>query len=274
MKPKTKRITYQKVLLFWSLISLAVLIAGLVFGPDKHDGKVYVNLPVVLTGIAMLVVGDLIITIAMFVSFVKAVKAYNRYLTENNIDERAEEEAFKNYINQTRHNQEAMAFRTFSLWLRANQNAPKDKSFRSYFNLVLVILFLCCLVAFMPLMAWHLVAGLSTLGTAFGIIILLLIINVTHDKMAANRKNIDYNLPTQIATVISCSINSESSYGFGSDYYGHQTNRILSTTYLIHLDVAGETKKAYSKTYYNKGEKVEVYQNRKLKDAVIIKEEK
>ena len=274
MKAKTKKDPYRRALRLWSLISVVVLVVGLATGPQRHDGHVYVNLPVVLTGMAMLVVGDLIITIAMFVSFIKAVKAYNRYLTENNIDERAEEEAFKDYINHTRHNQEATAFRAFSLWLRANQNAPKDKSFRSYFNLVMIILFLGCLVAFGPLMACGLAVGLSVLGAAFGIIILLLIINVTHDKRAANRKNIDYNVPTQMATVISCSINSESSYGFGSDYYGHQTNRILSTTYLIHLDVAGETKKAYSKTYYNKGEKVEVYQNRKLKDAVIIKEEK
>ena len=210
----------------------------------------------------------------MLVKLVKDAKAYNKYLEDNNIDERAEEEAFKTYINNTNHNQEATAFRELSMWLRANKNAPKEKSVRSYVNLVLVILFGCCLIAFVPLLcSGQTFAGLIVWGTAFAIIFILLIIHLVHKKISTNRKNIDRNVPSKLGTVISCTISDESSYGSGKTYH-LKTNRILSTTYLIHLDVAGETKKAYSKTFYNKGEKVYVFQNKKLKDMVIIEEEK
>lgn len=36
----------------------------------------------------------------MLVDFVRQAKAYNQYLEDNNIDERAEEEAFKAYYNK------------------------------------------------------------------------------------------------------------------------------------------------------------------------------
>lgn len=270
---KKRKINLEKVMHIWSLITVAMIVIGIVSGPNYDDGKMYVNLPLVLIGIALLIVGDFAIVIAMMVQLVKDAKAYNKYLEDNNIDERAEEEAFKTYINNTNHNQRETAFRSLSLWLRANKNAPKEKSVRSYVNLVLVILFGCCLVAFVPLLCTgQTLAGLIVWGAAFAIIFILLIIHLVHKRISTNRKNIDYNVPTQPATVISCTISDESSYGFGSRNYYHQTNRILSTTYLIHLDVAGETKKAYSKIYYNKGEKLYVYQNKKLKDMVIIRE--
>lgn len=271
-EPKNNKSVLKKVQIALTVVSVAVIILGIVFGPNHNDGKVYVNLPIVLTGIAMCILGNLAIVIAMFVKLIKDAKAYNKYLEENNVDEREEEEAFKAYINSTNHNQEATAFRSLTMWMRANKNAPKDKSVRSYVNLVLVILFLCCLVAFLVVMGINLIAGLSVLGAAFAIIILLLIINIAHKKISTNKKNIDRSVPAKRATVISCIISDETSYGSGRNYY-HQTNRILSTTYLVHLDVDGETKKAYSKIFYNKGETVHVYQNKKLKDVVIIADE-
>lgn len=266
---------YQKLLRWWIIISILVIIIGLAFAfPAQADGRHLVNLPIVLIGIASISIGSPIIAIMMLVAFIRQAKAYNKYLEDNNIDERAEEEAFKAYINNTRHNQEATAFRALSLWLRANKNAPKPQGIRPWVNLVLLIIFGLCALTFMPLLcAGQMVAGLALFATAFAMIFLLLIIALVHKKIAANPKNIDYNVPSQPATVKSCSISSESSVGSGAHYH-LQTNRILSTTYLICLDVGGEEKQAYSKTYYNKGETVRVHQNRKLKNMVIIEEEK
>lgn len=269
-KQKDKR---KIALVLLNVVSVALIIAGIVFGPKRNDGRVYVNLPVVLAGIVLCIAGNFGIVVATFVKLVIDAKAYNRYLEENNVDEREEEEAFKTYINNTAHNQEATAFRDVSMFLRANKNAPKEKGVRSYANLVLVILFLCCLPTFVVLLcAGQRNAGLVVLGAAFGIILVLLTIALVHKKISTNRKNIDRSCPPKTATVISSMISDESTFGSGRRY-NLRTNRILSTTYLIYLDVDGETKKAYSKTYYNKGEKVCVYRNKKLKDVVIIKEE-
>lgn len=271
-EPNSNKNVYKIVSIVLNVVAVALIVLGVLLGPKKGDGKVYVNLPIVLTGIATCILGNLAIVIARFVKLVKEAKAYNKYLEENNVDEREEEEAFKAYINSTSHNQEETAFRSLTLWLRANKNAPKDKSVRSYVNLVLVILFLCCLPTFIVLLnAGQKVAGLSVLGAAFALILALLIINLIHKKISTNKNNIDRSVPAKRATVISCIISDETSYGFGRRYY-QKTNRILSTTYLVHLDVDGETKQAYSKTFYNKGETVWVYQNKKLKDVVIIEE--
>ncbi len=274
---KPKKNTFKKlknVLRVWFFICIAIIIFGIVFGPNKNDGKHYVNFAVIFIGMAMLTVGCLIIAIAMLVELIKDAKAYNKYLEENNIDEREEEEAFKTYINNTNHNQEATAFRALSMWLRVNKYAPKEKGVRSYVNLVLLILFACCSLTFVPLLcAGQIVAGLSILGSAFTLLFALLIINWVHKKISTNSKNIDHNVPSKLATVISCTLCDEGMYSSGQ-IYSARTNRILFTTYLIALDVDGELKKAYSKTYYNKGEKVNVYQNKKLKDIVIIGEEK
>ena len=272
-RPKIQEKTLKRFSVIWNIVSIATMILGFVTGPDKNDGKVYVNLPLVLIGIGMCIIGNFIIAITMLVTVVKEAKAYNQYLEENEIDEKEEEAAFKTYINNTTHNQEATSFRELSMWLRAMKNAPKEKSVRSYVNLVLVILFAGCCLTFVPLLcAGQMIAGLAVFGAAFACIFLLLIIHLVHKKISNNPRNIDQNLAPQCATVQSCTISDESSYGWGSKNYYHQTNRILSTTYLICLDVNGEQKKAYSKTFYNKGEKVYVYQNKKLKDMVIIKE--
>ena len=96
-KQRTKNDILKKTLIIQVFISIAVILVGILFGPNKSDGHHYVNLPVILIGIVMLFVGSFIISIAMLVNLIKEAKAYNKYLEENNIDEKQEEEAFKIY---------------------------------------------------------------------------------------------------------------------------------------------------------------------------------
>ncbi len=224
-----------------------------------------------ICGIVLVVGGALVVNIIMLVNMVKAAKKYNQYLVDNHIDESAEEAAFIDYINSTHHNIDAASFRSLSLWLRSMKNTPKDTSFRAKFNLFVVILFLVCIVGFPICLGINLYLGMACIGLGFACILLLLIVHLAHKGIASNRKNIDINTAPQRGTVTACHISDESTFSTGGRR-ATQTTRILSTTYLVYLDVDGTTKKAYSKQYYNAGDQVYVRQNKKLKDMVIIDE--
>ncbi len=224
-----------------------------------------------ICGIVLVVVGSLVVNIIMLVNLVKAAKKYNQYLEDNHIDESAEEAAFIDYINHTRHNIDAASFRSLSLWLRSMKNTPKDTSFRAKFNLFVIILFLACIVGFPVCLGINLYLGMACLGLGFSCILLLLIVHLTHKRIASNHKNIDLSTAPLRGTVTACHISDESTFSTGGRR-ATQTTRILATTYLVYLDVDGVPKKAYSKTYYNNGTQVYVRQNKKLKDMVIIDE--
>ncbi len=268
-KPKKNifKTIFKWWVLFWILMIIVVIVIGCI-KTSNENANFTVLIIHMLVASGMLGIGSLVINVIMLIDMFKKAKAYNRYLEENKIDEQAEETAFKTYINHTRYNQDATAFRAVSMWLRAINNSPKNKS--SYINLFLIILFFCCCISFIILSACGLITiALICLGLGFAIILTLLLIHLVHKKVSTNNKNIDFNAPAQLATVKSCVISDESTYTSGS-HYSTQTNRILSTTYLVYLDVDGKEKRAYSKNYYNKGDKVYVYPNKKLKNMVII----
>ncbi len=261
---------YKKILIGLGIISFIIIIFGTgVLSPLKYET---LSLIFLFGGIILMVYGSLAVGIIMLIKMFREAKKYNKYLEDNNIDESAEEEAFKQYINSTRHNIEATSFRSLSLWLRACKDAPKDKSKSSWFNLFVIILFLICCLGFIVLGGIGLFPyALGCLGLGFSCIFFLLIKHLVHKKISTSRKNIDMDSPSMLATVISSVISDESSFSTGGRRRT-QTTRILSTTYLVYLDVAGEQKKAYSKTFYNKGTKVYVRANKKLKDMVVIDE--
>lgn len=201
---------------------------------------------------------------------VREAEAYNQYLADNHIDAAAEEEAFKAYINQTTDNVEADSFRAMALWLRTKPFHPKKHlDPLSIFNLGLLIVFLTCLIAFVVFIIMDMVyIALACFVVAFADIGIILIIHAVHKHIANNPRNINQSLAPQQGTVTACTISDETSVTTGRT----QTTRILSTTYLVDLDVNGEPKKAYTKQPYNPGTTVYVRQNTKLTNMVVIDE--
>lgn len=268
-KNSKKRNIYNIATVIVILISITLIISGVCVVLNQSNKVLF--LPLVLGGAALMTVGGITINLIRLVNLVKNAKNYNKFLEDNNVNEREEEEAFKTYINNTRHNRNATNFRMLSLWLRSAKNSPKDNSKLAKFNLFMVILFFACILGFIVFSIMGLLyVGLACIGLGLFVIILVILIQVIHQKISNNSKNIDETNAPVLGTVIACSLSGESSFGSGRDQL--QTTRIISTTYLVYIDVLGEQKKAYSKRYYNKGEKVYVYQNKKLKDMVKIKE--
>ncbi len=95
-------------------------------------------------------------------------------------------------------------------------------------------------------------------------------VHVIHKRLSSASWNIDRSRREK-ATVLACMISDESSYSYGVGYNG-KTTRILGTTYLVYLDLNGEIKRAYVRKYYNKGETVYEFRNKKLKDMVVADE--
>lgn len=277
MEQNDKRIKiYRKVLRWWCIICSILLVLVCISISIVPESVSYI---LIFGVFGLYAGGGLLISFLLLISMIKEIKymikeakKYNQYLEDNCIDEAAEEEAFKAYINSTNLNMDSVNFRELSLWLRNIKNSPKDKSKSAWFNLFIIILFLVCLVGFVVFAAIGLLAyAIGSLGLGFACIFLLLIIHLAHKRISTNKKNINKHEPSQPATVIATVICDETTFASGNRPW-RKTTRILSTTYLVYLDVAGVQKKAYSKKFYNKGTKVYVYKNKKLKDMVIIDE--
>lgn len=259
---------YRIIFGTWLIASITIVIVSIVLA-FFNDG--YVNVPLLLTGIISLFGGAFIYSVFLIVYlFVKANK-YNKYLEENNIDERAEEQVFKEYINTTRHNRYAVIFRSISMWLRTVKRTPKKAS-NIVFSIGFVVVFVGCIIAFIIFTGlgntfWALLSW----GIGAGVFFIVLFSHLIYVKLSTSTKNIDTTAPSQPATVTACTLSSESYMSSGS-HYATNTTRILGTTYLLYLNINGEQKRAYSKKYYNAGETVYVYLNKKLKDIVIFDE--
>ena len=204
---------------------------------------------------------------------VRAAEAYEQYLADNHIDLAAEEEAFKAYINRTGQNLDAESLRAMVHWLRAKTLHPqKHLTPLAVFNLGLLILFFTGIFAFVVFMIMDLIyLAVACIGIAFVAFLILLGVHLVHKHIANNPKNVDRSLAPLRATVTACTISDETSTTTGARRRTH-TTRILSTTYLVYLDVEGQAKIAYSKRPYNPGTTVYIRENRKLKNTVVIDE--
>lgn len=260
---------YWKLFRLILLIPVIIFIIGICLMSNNTVNK-NVSVGLMIGGAILFAICSLILSIFKFAGLVKSAKKYNEYVDINSLDEKEEERLLKEAINSTSKNRELRNFRSMSLYLKAVKDAPRDTSPMAYFNLAVIVLFIACCIGFVAFsLSGLILIGFICLGVAFLSIIFLLLYHIIHKKMSNSPKNIDFSSISQ-ATVISCTISDEGSMSMGATY--NNTTKILSTTYLVYLDVCGEKKKAYSKTFYNKGDKVAVYMNKKLKDMVKIDE--
>ncbi len=254
--------------------AVAVLFGGALLSDYGGDG--YLHPACLWTAVGLFVlwsVFGVVRSVFRFSDIKMSVKEENARAERENADLRQGEEARKAEINATDRNHELTEKRALGAWMRASEDVPRfaSKSKAAWVNLACVVLFLAFIVGFIVLAACGLVLyALICLGAGFVIIFVLFAVHVIHKRLSSASWNIDRSRREK-ATVLACMISDESSYSYGVGYNG-KTTRILGTTYLVYLDLNGEIKRAYVRKYYNKGETVYEFRNKKLKDMVVADE--
>ncbi|MBD5131821.1 MAG: hypothetical protein HDT28_04410 [Clostridiales bacterium] len=128
-----------------------------------------------------------------------------------------------------------------------------------------VICFISCLFGAMILfgLGYNLAGGI-VFGCAFLIIFGALIITkiIEHRSMSGNYDRADYDRKTGI--VKNCTLSSSVGAGSGS------TSRISSIVYRVQVEVDGKLRNAYSREYYDEGDKVKLLVHKRLDTVKII----
>lgn len=261
--------TLRKLSKIFVFLSIGILIIGIILSVSSSVSN-DISFAVLISGISLVIISGFISSLLRLVILIKKAKEYNNEIETKNLDEKEEERVLKETINSTSHNRDTVNLRSMSMYLKTLKESPRDKSASAYIGLFFIILFVLCIIGFVVFSTMgNILVALICIGVAFLSIIILMIYHLVHKKIANSDKNIDYSISYQ-ATVTACVMSDESSVSSGARC--NNTSRVLSTTYLVYLDVYGEQKKAYSKTFYNKGDKVLVYANKKLKNMVKIVE--
>ncbi|MDE6398022.1 MAG: hypothetical protein K2L51_01745 [Clostridiales bacterium] len=207
--------------------------------------------------------GAFVVSVVMLIGmFVRAKRHTVSPQTGETLSEAESEAQMRARVNSTSYteNKEALAQWQFShLKETFRHSSHKEKTLGCLFLCWLLGLF----VAIPIFAAFRIVPGVIACFCGFcGTILLAGIISAVHQKCMRSEKRFDPTR-TYCGEVRSCTVSSSTSTG-------SRSTRIMSVTYRIVLSVDGAEKIAYSREFYETGEKVRVWLHKKNAKAAYI----
>lgn len=126
-------------------------------------------------------------------------------------------------------------------------------------GIVLITVLLICFFGGIASFWFSKIAGGILIGAFVLIIVLCIVITTIKQRIAMSGRGVRANAPVNEATVISCTVSSETTV------MGRTT-----VVYKVRLDLGGEEKVTYSKNYYEVGETISVRGDRYDKHIAIV----
>lgn len=253
----------------WLAVSVGLIVLGVALGLNGPEHKV--NTVMLFVGVGMLGVFGVAMTVAYSMRLLSEAKRFGDALDGG--DARADEEAYKEDINNSRGNRFITDARAAGHYLHAVKAARQGKAGapqrgKAILSLLFVAAFIGCCIGFaVCLVTGHNTAGFVFIGAGFGLIFIALIVYLIVSKISANN---NYAAGETVpATVVSCICVGEQTIATGA-YRNTEKNRVFGTTYLVTVELDGEILQAYCKRFFNEKETVYVRRHKLLKNTVII----
>lgn len=236
---------------FFAFCVIALAISAFVLTGVTGDATIFIFSMEAIMGVAFLV--SIITIIKMFKRAARDVK------TET--DTAAEHEKEIATVNATAgyDNRMAAADHELKSWLRTVRAASKSDIVKS---IILLVWLLGTLFGGLILLGFSnggenqtlLIAGIVSVACFPATIVIAMIIVSVRQHLS---QRVDHNQPPMMATVISCTVSSQTSTG------GSHTRRIGTTTYRMVVEVSGGEKLvAYTRRAYNAGDQITVQPSR------------